>query len=273
MRRLAWIVVAIGCGNGPQTTGADAGADVTGIEHPPCVVDFPCANPWRCVDSTHWVEMKSVSKPPCTGLTCESNGVTHACDPGLECVDDAPPGNSPPCSYGGHYACSPADVPTFSPQPIGPTPTKQPGACDSMATIAQFWSSCIDPTTSDTTQCTSLDNLHSSCGQCLIPTIMQSASLGDHGPNVGGCYALLDGTSAAGSCAALDDTNMQCAMISCAGCDPWPDDFTTCVLAARTTKCASYSICSSDAGASYATCEPTSMKDFFIAFGAALCGP
>jgi hypothetical protein len=273
MNRLAWIVaaIALGCGSDPQPNGADAGSDVNADVPTHCVVDFPCSNPWACADSTHWVEMQSVAKPPCTGLMCESTGVTHACDPGLECVMDAPPGTSAPCAYGGQDGCLPADAGAFSPSPMATPPTKQPGVCTTTQ-VQQAWSFCLDPTTYDATKCTSFGQLNKACIQCLAGTVTVAGS--SFVPNVGGCYALLDGASAPGSCAALDDANMQCAAAACVGgCSSWPDAFEACVLASRTSACASFPICNADAGASYATCEPTSVKDFFLGFGEALCGP
>lgn len=278
MHRLARVVtlLAIGCGSDPQNNVADAGSDVTADVTKSCSVDFPCANFWSCADSTHWVEMQSVAKPPCSGLMCESTGVMHACDPGLECVADAPPNSAKPCAYGGQDGCLPADAGAFSPQPMGAAPTKQTGACTSTL-ITEFWTYCLDPTTVDVTKCTSLGNLYKACAQCMQSTLTVIDTGNQYfawAPNVGGCYALLDGTSGPGSCAALDDANMQCAIAACKdGCALSPDALQSCVLGSRKTTCAAFPICDGEAGASYATCEPNSAKDFVIGFGAALCGP
>ncbi len=271
MTRLGWMaLLVLGCGSDPPAT-SDAGADASSDVTQPCAVDFPCANPWACSDSTHWTPMQSVGKPPCTGLMCVSAGTPQACAPGLMCVTDAPPGNSPPCAYDGHYGCLPADAGAFSPTPIDPAPTRQQGACTTTQ-VQEEWSFCLDPTTYDATKCGSFAQLYKGCAQCLAGTVTLMGS--NAVPNVGGCYAVLDGTSAPGSCAAQGDANMQCAVAVCNdGCGAWPDAFESCVLAARTTACNGFPICAADAGASYATCEPTSVKDFFLAFGEALCGP
>lgn len=275
MHRLAWVwLLALGCGSGGETSGTDAGTDVTTDASQHCVVDFPCSNPWQCTDSTHWVEMHSVAKPPCSGLTCESTGVMHACDPGLECVSNAPPSSQAPCAYGGVEGCMPGDAGAFTPKPLGPAPTRQADACD-QTTIEQFWVRCLDPSTYDEASCTYWRDNHQACSTCLEPTLAVAPSDVQNQyptliPNVGGCYALLG----ASDCASSDDANMQCAVAVCtSGCQDDPVAYATCIYAARTTTCASFPICDADAGSAYATCESQTTKDFFIAFGEALCGP
>jgi hypothetical protein len=279
MHRLLYVAClgALACGSGSETGGADAGSapDVSSDVPQHCVVDFPCDVPWSCSDSTHWVEMQSVAKPPCTGLTCESTGVTHECDPGLECVTDPNDDKKDPCAYGGHDGCLPADEGAFSPPPID-APVKQQGVCDD-ATIQLFWSQCVDTTTADQAKCNAVANGNPSCSQCLSRTftwVPTTNSEVQSFPNVSGCYATLEGTSAPGSCAARADARLQCAIASCAACEAWADDaFETCVDAATAGACAAFATCDADAGAAYATCEASSSKDFFLGFGEALCGP
>jgi len=276
---LVAILCLLGCGSDPQP-GLDSGADDASdaaAEAEPCHVDFTCKNPFSCLDSTHWTEMKDLPHPPCTGLICTSTGKYHACDPGLECIHQPPPGSSVACAYGGVDGCMPAsDAGAFSPKPIGTAPTKQTGACTTTV-IAQYWTSCLDPTTRDDTKCAAFNTSNASCSSCIA----QVATIVDLGtqqfawvPNVGGCYAVLDGTSASGSCAALDDANMQCAVAVCKdNCKTTPEGVQACALASRTKACSAFSICDGEAGASFATCEPTTAKDFVTNFGAALCGP
>jgi hypothetical protein len=267
-----------GCSSDPVASpeaGVDASADVA-QEAAPCVNDFPCANPFSCLDSTHWTEMKELPHAPCIGLICTSTGKYHACDPGLECIHQPAAGSAVACAYGGRDGCLPADAGAFTPKPIGAAPTKQAGACTTTS-IDAYWTACLDPTTRDDTKCTTFSNANKTCSQCLA----QTATVVDLGtqqfawvPNVGGCYALLDGTSASGSCAALDDANMQCAIAVCKDvCSMFPDGLEACALGSRTSACKAFSICDGEAGASFATCEPTTAKDFVTSFGAALCGP
>lgn len=265
---------ALACGSGSETAGADAGSDVSNDVTKACVVDFPCNEPWSCSDSTHWVEMHSVPKPPCSGLTCESTGVTHACDPGLECVKNPPLNSKEPCAYGGVEGCNAADAGAFTPTAMGAAPARQPSACDQVG-IEQFWSRCLDPATYDATSCAYWQSHYAPCIACLASVLVIAPSDVQNQyptfvPNVGGCYSV----AGASSCASLDDANMQCAIAVCeAGCQYDPAAYTQCIYAARTTSCASFPICDADAGSAYATCEPKTTKDFFIAFGEALCGP
>jgi hypothetical protein len=263
---------ALACGSGSETGGPDAGSDVATDSTKPCAVDFPCAQPWACIDSTHWVETKSIPQPPCSGLICVSTGVTHACDQGLECATDPTAYASAPCAPSGHDGCWP-DAGTFTPQLAAPPPVKQQGVCDD-TTIQQVATLCVDPTTSDGAKCAALTQVHEACVQCLSATftpVVTTTEGQDVVPNIAGCYAVLDGTSAPGSCAALADTNVQCAVAACEACEQWSDAFPTCFASARTTACAAFPTCGVDAGTS-ATCE-ASPKDFFIGFGEALCGP
>lgn len=282
MKGLGFVAAAcvlFACGsdapNPDGDAGVDAGADVAD-EAEPCHVDFACKNPFSCIDTTHWTEMKELPHAPCTGLICTSTGKYHACDPGLACVHQPEAGSSIACAYGGEDGCLPADAGAFAPKPIGTAPAKQQGACTATL-IDQYFTACLDPTTRDDTKCSTFDTANQACGQCMA----QTATVVDLGtqqfawaPNVGGCYAALDGTSASGSCAALDDANMQCAVAVCKdGCKAYPDGFNACAIGSRTSACKGFSICSADAGSSFATCEPANAKAFVTAFGAALCGP
>ena len=280
MKRWTWLTLplVVGCGTDPQPgldAAVDASADVA-AEAAPCVVDFVCKNNWSCLDSTHWTEMKDLPHPPCTGLICTSTGKYHACEAGLECIHQPEAGSPIACAYGGRDGCLPADAGSFVPQAIGAAPAKQAGTCTS-TTIDQYWTACLDPAARDDTKCTSFKNGNATCEQCMA----QAITIVDLGtqqfawvPNVGGCYALLDGSSASGSCAALDDANMQCAVAVCKdACKSFPDGFEACALGSRKSSCKAFSICDGEAGASFATCEPTTAKDFITNFGTALCGP
>lgn len=271
---MAWVwLLALGCGSGSETS-SDAGPDASADVKQSCAVDFPCSASWACTDSTHWVGVHSVAKPPCSGLTCEPTGETGVCDPGLECVSTTGASPVDRCAYGGLDGCLPGDAGGFTPTALGPVPAKQPNACD-QTTIEQFWARCLDPTTYDEASCTYWQNNHHDCATCLGPTLIVAPSDVQNQyptlvPNVGGCYALLG----ASTCASSDDANMQCAMAVCTkGCQDDPSAYAKCIQAARTTACASFPICDADAGSAYATCEPKTTKDFFIAFGEALCGP
>ena len=172
--------------------------------------------------------MKELPHAPCTGLICTSTGKYHACDPGFACVHQPEAGSSIACAYGGEDGCLPADAGAFAPKPIGTAPSKQQGACTTTL-IDEYFTACLDPTTRDDTKCSTFDTANQACGQCMA----QTATVVDLGtqqfawaPNVGGCYAALDGTSASGSCAALDDANMQCAVAVCKdGCKAYPDRY------------------------------------------------
>lgn len=271
-----WVgVLAVGCGGGGQGTsdaGSDVSADVAYEAHIAC--DFPCFVPWSCSDSTHWVEMQTVVPPYCnSGAMCQSTGVTHACDPGLECVKDAPSGSKAPCAYGGVEGCTFGDAGTLTSDAMAPAPTRQVGVCD-QTSIDQFWARCFDPTTRDDASCTYWSNNNKACGTCLEPVLMVAPSEAQlqyptFVPNVGGCYTLFGDST----CASSADANMQCAMTTCmAGCQDDPVAFSACIQAARTAACSAFSTCGSDAGA-FAICEAPSEKDFFSGFGEALCGP
>jgi hypothetical protein len=277
MHRLAWLVsvLAVGCGGGGEGSsdaGADGASDVTHEKQLAC--DFPCRVPWGCIDSTHWVEMQSWTPPGCSsGQMCKSTGITHACDLGLECVQNPPPQSTVPCAYGGIEGCMPGDAGTFAPDAMAPAPLRQVGACDQVG-IDQFWSRCLDPSTYDATACAYWQTNYKTCIACLGQTLVASAWSTDQNPapvaNVSGCYAFFGDTS----CASKVDANMQCAAAVCkAGCETDAKAYAACITAARTTACASsFPLCDADAG-SYATCEAPSLKDFFTAFGEALCGP
>jgi hypothetical protein len=279
MHRLAWIVgsLVFACGGGSEGSNADAGSDASvDVVHEPIIAcDFPCFVPWSCIDSTHWVEMQTYVPPNCnSGAMCKSTGITHACDPGLTCVTDPPPSSKVPCAYGRVEGCMPGDAGAFTPDAMAAAPTRQVGVCD-QTTIEQFWVRCIDPTTKDESSCTYWSTNNKACGTCLGPTLSVAPSDVQNQyptpvPNVGGCYALLG----APACASADDANMQCAIAACTnGCQDDPNAYAACIIGARTTTCASFPICDADAGSAYATCEPKTTKDFFIAFGEALCGP
>jgi len=274
MHRLAWVwLLALACGSGSETGGADAGDSGSDVKKN-VACDFPCRVDWACTDSTHWVETQTVTPSYCTsGAMCESTGVMHTCDPGLECVKDPAYGSKVPCAYGGVDGCMPGDAGTFTPDAMAPPPTHVPNACD-QPTIDQFWLRCYDATTRDDASCTYWQQHNTACGNCLAQTLIaapwdsqsQTPALL---PNVAGCFA------AAGdpTCASKADANMQCAIAVCnAGCANDPSATAACVQAAAKTACSSFATCDADAGAS-ATCEVPSLKDFFSSFGEALCGP
>ena len=277
--RLAWVVsvVALACGGGGSggSTDAGSGSDVVNDKTKPCAVDFPCSAPWACTDATHWMEVHSVAKPPCSGLTCEGTGVTGACDPGLECVSTSDKALHPTdrCAYGGVDGCLPGDASAFVPTSTTITaPTRQPNVCD-QTSIEQFWARCFDPTTRDDASCTYWQQHNAACGACVGQTLVAAPwdiqNLNALVPNVAGCYA----ASGDATCASMADANMQCGVAVCnAGCSSDANGYAACIQAAAKTACSSFPLCGADAGA-FGICEAPSEKDFFVGFGEALCGP
>jgi hypothetical protein len=280
---VAWIGLVVACGSS-QDTSTDAGAEASSGAHPVCVADFPCFRPWSCVDATHWIAQETqscetVCPTPCDGATCASVGDAQACPAGTSCIDPqstAADYAGPFCAVGGAAGCAPAEESSFVPQPTT-APPRQVGVCTNVA-VEQFWSRCVDPSTADANACAYWEGQYAACEACLGPMFeyvpFTSQGFVASFQNVSGCYATLDGTVAPGSCAALEDANLQCAIASCSSvCSTDEATFDACIALARTTTCSAFPRCDADAGASYAACSGSSPGVFYVTFGEALCGP
>lgn len=279
---LAAALLACSSGDGGQSD-ASAGPDATGTGDAGgapriCNVDFPCRDAYQCTDKTHWVALQTqdchvqCGPGPCNGASCGTTGEAQACPAPLQCA--APDQGdfadaSVRCTYGGIPHCVPADESGYVPPATPAAPAKQPGVCAD-ADIEQAWS-CMGV---NTPSCTSWNGAHAACVSCLGYGAFTAPKVGGMIGllNRRGCYAVLEGTIAPGSCAALESASQECSADACASCVSSPEDFLACVAAARTTSCASFPTCDADAGA-FATCEIADEHDFYVTFGKALCGP